>query len=306
LSYKIDVDFAPAYELLISFVLYCNKPLLKGAELGVKWRQDARKRLTPAFAEKLDDNPLPEEGLGIFYLLAGYCPKDQRESAAFLTWLAGLAPGDMFELVAPHVDKMPSDLPQRRDALVEALEAWDSQYFSSIDPDIIAGLERDAQAKTELMASLSPEELYEEATNGIRQAPTEKLKLIRIVPQYHMKPAVHSTHLEDMIISFYGCDAVPRGEGQAPARLIRALRCLADESRLSMLAHMAAGNSRTFTELVILSGLSKSTVHHHLIALRAAGLVRLNASGHSQMVYSLREEGIDRVGGGLKKFLHIE
>lgn len=305
MTYKIEVDFAPAYELLISFVAYCNKTLLKGSDLGTKWRQEVRKKLKPELAERLDADLLPSEGLGDFYWLVGICPADQRTNPAFLDWLEGLSSGDLFAAIAPHVDQLPTDLPQQRDLLVQMLREWDAQYFRQLDPAILEGLERDAQAKRELQAVLSPEELYEEATNGVRQAPTEALKLIRIVPQYHMSPAIHSTHLKDAIISFYGCDVVPEGSGEAPMSLMRTLRCLSDESRLLMLARMAE-QSRTFTELVKLSGLSKSTVHHHLIALRAAGLVRLESVGYKQVIYSMRHEAIDRLGSGLKRFLNMD
>jgi len=305
MNYKIEVDYAPAYELLISFVTYTNKSLLKGIDLGVKWRQNTRATLTPAFAEQLEKLSLPKEGLGIFYLLAGCCPIEGRSSTAFLDWLESLTAGDMFELVAAHVEKIPSDWPEQRAALVSALREWNAQYFSRLDPAILDGLERDALAKRKLMATLTPVELYEEATNGIRQSPSDKLELIRIVPQYHMRPSVHSTHLSDLIISFYGCDAVPAEPGVAPVQLMRLLRCLADDSRLKMLSVMS-GRSRTFTELVKLSGLSKSTLHHHLIALRAAGLLTLEADSHTRVVYSLRTETIDRLGGELRGFLKIQ
>lgn len=57
-----------------------------------------------------------------------------------------------------------------------------------------------------------------------------------------------------------------------------------------------------FTEIVKAVQLSKSTIHYHLIALRAAGLVIVHTSGKS-VSYSLRLEALDDLPGQIEDYL---
>jgi len=98
-------------------------------------------------------------------------------------------------------------------------------------------------------------------------------------------------------------DSAPPTAVTGPARTERS--ALSDESRLRILRFLASG-SRDFTEIVRFSGLAKSTVHHHLVILRAAGLVRVlvRHSGDSAETYELRPYAIDTLGEQLRAFLH--
>lgn len=61
--------------------------------------------------------------------------------------------------------------------------------------------------------------------------------------------------------------------------MIRALKALADESRLRILGLLASGE-RSVDELALLLGLRSPTVSHHLSRLREAGLVRMRTEGN--------------------------
>src|SRR5207247_11203533 len=60
-----------------------------------------------------------------------------------------------------------------------------------------------------------------------------------------------------------------------PARLVKLAKALADERRLRILKKLATG-SFTLQEMAEDFGVAKTTLHHHIITLRSAGLVRMN------------------------------
>jgi hypothetical protein len=70
------------------------------------------------------------------------------------------------------------------------------------------------------------------------------------------------------------------------------LKVLADEKRLALLRHLAAGE-QTVGALAGLVQLSEPTVSHHLARLRAAGLVTLRMEG-AQHFYRANPAGLDQ------------
>jgi DNA-binding transcriptional ArsR family regulator len=82
---------------------------------------------------------------------------------------------------------------------------------------------------------------------------------------------------------------------------------------LTILRLLAEG-PHSFTEVVRATGLSKSTVNHHMVMLRAAGLVRVQdtASGTHQghpykpVTYVLRPDAIDDLADRLHEYLREE
>src|SRR5262249_57498517 len=95
---------------------------------------------------------------------------------------------------------------------------------------------------------------------------------------------------------------VAGGRGGRGAALMGLAGAVGDESRLRILRFLASGGPYTLTEVARATGLSQSTVHHHLIALRAAGLTR--AYQLTPPRYSLRPNADARVAEALRAFLN--
>ncbi|MNE66567.1 HTH-type transcriptional regulator KmtR [compost metagenome] len=133
-------------------------------------------------------------------------------------------------------------------------------------------------------------EVYEQATAGMRLYPAEQLKQVILIPQYHPRPLVTTAFYDEFVFTSYSCDVLPPEEGRPAAALLRLTRALSDETRLYIL-RLLTGRQLSFTEIVKQVGLSKSTIHYHLIALRAAGLVIVHSSGKTAS-YSLRLEAL--------------
>jgi DNA-binding transcriptional ArsR family regulator len=307
-TYRVEVDWAPAYELLVSLKAYVSRPEQKILELGAGWARGVRQQLQPelaadlAAADALTDVHVPD-------LLVRQCPGD-RDVAGYLHWLGALPLGELYERLAPYALEgrapLPRDLDAVRDRYVRVLEAWDEQYFQLVDPAVLRGLAADAASRQALMGTTAPEALVEAATCGVHFMPQQGPELVLLVPQFHYRPWSVFQDYRGMRVIQYPADALPAIPGEPPPGLLRLTRALSDESRLRILRFLATG-PRTFTDVVQFMDLAKSTVHHHMVVLRAAGLVRVHDTGEKATTsYSLRPGAVDQLSDMLRAYLPQE
>jgi DNA-binding transcriptional ArsR family regulator len=238
-------------------------------------------------------------------LLVRVCPVEPREAATFLDWLAGLSTGDAYEVLAPRLrdarPRLPRDFTAWRDRTVQVLRVWHAAYFETIDPAILPGLRTCADALRQRLDG-PPQALIEEVTNGVLVEPVDEPLTVTLVPQYHERPYNHEAIEQAGIIILYPADILPPPADAPPAGLLRLTRALSDESRLRMLRFVADG-PRSLTEVARFIGLSQPTVHHHLVQLRAAGLVRVHFVIGSTNRYSLRPHALDQLSDQLGSYL---
>lgn len=83
------------------------------------------------------------------------------------------------------------------------------------------------------------------------------------------------------------------GQDERLARIVLALKALAEPSRLRAVAAMAE-RPRTGIELCELLGLGAATVSHHMARLESAGIVRVTREGQRRW-YALDERGMRRL-----------
>lgn len=307
MTYSATIDCSPAYELLCSLLAFTQKSTRRGLALGDTWLRAIRAKLGPELADRLERNDILANGkvgaFGIDLLIHQY--PGERTAEGFVGWLASRPVGELYERLADEVQPLPDRLGDARDQIVEALGTWNERYFRETAPNILLGLERHAKELRSRSAQTSSVELFEVATNGIRQAPTPALQQVILVPQYHLNPYVTSFHHRTTIICMYPVDATPSQPGNPPSSLLRVTRCLADEGRLRIMWFLAR-QQRSFAEIVSFTGLAKSTVHYHLAELRSAGLIRIHAAGPTVEGYTLRREGLAPLLPALDQFLSAE
>jgi DNA-binding transcriptional ArsR family regulator len=153
---------------------------------------------------------------------------------------------------------------------------------------------------------MAPEALVETATCGVHFMPRSGPELVLLVPQYHYRPWNLYDSYRGMRLFEYPAEALPAVPGEPPPGLLRLTGALSDESRLRILHFLAAG-PRSFSDVVQVMGLAKSTVHHHMVVLRAAGLVRVYDSGEKAATsYSLRPGAVDQLRDMLHAYLPQE
>ncbi|MFT9850188.1 ArsR/SmtB family transcription factor [Aneurinibacillus sp. REN35] len=300
--YDITFDQAPAYELVVSLYTYLNKKIYKELDMGKEWVKETGSQLSADLSERLEGKGCCER-MREASLLVWRC-QDERTAEGFLAWLERQSPGDLFELLAPWMDACPSNIGNTRDWMLSVLTDWHEQYFRHVDPAIFAGLARDKEEKSSLLSDWSAPDIVEEVSGGLYLRPSETLKQVVLAPQYHASPVILLDAYGPITTLLYPSDAYMTQEDMPPRALLRVARCLADESRLRILRFLTHG-PRTFTEIVGHIGLAKSTVSYHMIMLRGAGLVRAYAEGECVQEYTLRKEGLKKLGSHLLSFLKI-
>jgi DNA-binding transcriptional ArsR family regulator len=305
-TYRVEVDWAPAYELLVSVTAYVSRPEQKILELGAGWARGVRQQLQPELAADLASADALAD-VHVADLLIQQCPGD-RDITGYLHWLGALPVGELYERLAPYALEgrapLPRDLGAVRDRYVRLLVAWYEQYFRLVDPAILSGLAADTAAKQALVGTMAPEALVEAATCGVHFMPRPGPELVLLIPQYHFRPWNLFQDYRGLRRIQYPADALPAVPGEPPPGLLRLTRALSDDSRLRILRFLATGR-RSFTDVVQFMGLAKSTVHHHMVVLRAAGLVRVHDRG-DMTSYSLRLAAVDELGDRLHAFLRAE
>lgn len=300
-KYSIVVDYSPAYELVMSFYAYLLKNESKTYYLGDAWRRETQSMLPSAFASELEDERW--EVLHRTVLLIAQCPARQSVEG-FLNWLEQLPAGELYERLSPWVRSIPLNLGEIRDRTVYLLSNWHEHYFRTLDQAVLRHLEDEAKRRADLVESLPPIDLIEDATNGIRIEPVEGLKQVILVPQYHCAPATVLDFFRGVATCLY--PTRPPGRGMPYETLLRFGQCLADENRLRIL-RLLAEQPRTLAEIHQSVSLAKSTVHHHLTALRRAGMIRSHFFGDTTPAYYSARVGIvDELYGYLKTLLEKE
>jgi DNA-binding transcriptional ArsR family regulator len=225
----------------------------------------------------------------------------------FLSWLADL-PLETLEHFRQDGASMPKaspavDLERQRFLTISLISEWNELYFASVDPVVLAGLQREAEVRRLAAQRSDPADAVEAATQGVRYEPKRPPECVLLVPQWHFRPWNIYGDYGQFYMFHYPADAIPAPFDDIPLSLLRLTRALGDESRLRMLRSLAE-QSRSFTDLVTLTGLSKSTVNHHTVMLRAAGLITVHVRGGRSDVYSLREQSLLDLDSRLRTYLH--
>ncbi len=185
--------------------------------------------------------------------------------------------------------------------MLDIIEAWDERVWKREALTIVPILERDAAAKRELQRELPLDRFVTTATNGVEFAPRPGIERLVLIPSFLQRPLVgHLEVGEVMIIVFPVADESVTAETDAPPlRLVRLSKALGDEKRLRVLRALAEGE-KTLMELAEMFGVAKTTMHHHMIVLRSAGLVTV---GVGSKRYRLRHETVPDVGALLSGYL---
>ncbi|SMO60158.1 ArsR/SmtB family transcription factor [Melghirimyces algeriensis] len=300
-NYSLRIEYSPVYELISSFYAYINKKELKFFSLHNKWREETKSKLPNKYADELENEQW--EVLHRTVLLVSQCP-DKETVEGFLKWFGQLPAGELYERLVPWVQSIPLNLGEIRDRSFYLLSEWNEYYFQHFDSLILSDLKRDAEHKKEKANEIAPIDLIEQVTNGIQIEPTEHLQHVVLVPQFHCRPTTILDFHKGMATCLYPIKEVSTIQNPN-ADLLQLTTALADEKRLRIVRFIAK-KPRTLTEIHQHIGLAKSTVHHHLMTLRRAGIIRSHCVGSTTVAYySLREVFIDVLNEKVNRLLSI-
>jgi DNA-binding transcriptional ArsR family regulator len=201
---------------------------------------------------------------------------------------------------------MDLDAASAKRLVLEGFRGWYRDVFRRRAAQTAVLLERDAATKVRLSTEAPPEQLIERATNGLEFQAEGWIRRVVLVPQLAMRPwNVMSADGSDLIICYPIADeSLDADRSSPPAQAVRFHRALGDDKRLRMLKLLASRGSATLQELADAVGLAKSSAHHHLVILRAAGLVKVTLEDNSR--YRLVREALAPNARLLERFLGEE
>lgn len=297
MSYSVKVDHSPAYELVNSLYAFIYYKKLKPLDIKDEWIAKVKASIPKKFIAEFEDERW--EVLHRIVLLITQCPKKDSVTD-FLDWLEKVSPGEIFERLSPWVEAIPANIGEIRDKTLELLRLWNEYYFQYLPSDILSQLQADAALKAKRAQELSPIDLIEEVTNGIRVEPVDELTQVYVIPQYHCKPSVIHDYFKGMATYLYPIAPQLSEKEIAYQNIIRLSQALSDENRLKVLEFISRGPCNLI-ELHKNMGLAKSTVHHHATALAKAGIVRRHYMGSTTVAfYSVRPSFISLLTEGLE------
>lgn len=301
----LEIDTSPVYELLVSVHAYVSTSNHKTLELPTEWASQVRQQLTPAFATELASLKDSTDDWNLLILLVW--KSSTKESVPdFLHWFSHASAGELYEtLTAACVDDLlvPSDLIAFRDRTTAWLQQWHDGYFAAFDPTVLTGLQADAARTLNMAKHMSAADLMDVTTMGMAVSADAGILRVVLIPQHHFRPWNVFAHFGSTLFDLYPADVLPALSDAPPPQLLRVTKALSDANRLRILRFVADG-SHSFSEIVQWIGLSKGTVHHHLVALRAAGLVRVEIrTKEIYGRYTLRSSATYQVFDQLQTFL---
>ncbi|MGH2386035.1 MAG: ArsR/SmtB family transcription factor, partial [Candidatus Limnocylindria bacterium] len=185
--------------------------------------------------------------------------------------------------------------------LIDVLEQWADRVFKSESLTIMPIIERDAEAKRDLARDLPLDQFITTATNGVEFAPRPGVDRVVMVPSFVTRPLVSYLEIGEVLLIIYPVadESVTADADTPPLRLVRLSKALGDEKRLRILRTLADGE-KSLMELAEMFGVAKTTMHHHMITLRSAGLVSVVVGTKR---YRLRHETVPDVGALLSGYL---
>jgi DNA-binding transcriptional ArsR family regulator len=191
-----------------------------------------------------------------------------------------------------------------KSTVLEVLHRWYEEVFREQEAQILPILQRDADAKCALKSSVAPGRFIELATNGFEYIPEPFTRAVVLVPSFVLRPYVCDVEHHNVTIFCYPVadESLVEDDAAPPQRLVRLYKALADERRLRMLKKLAA-QAYSLQEMADEMGVAKTTLHHHFVILRSAGLVRLRTSDHR---YRLRDEMLSDASDLLGAYLKWE
>jgi DNA-binding transcriptional ArsR family regulator len=185
---------------------------------------------------------------------------------------------------------------EERARLVAAVRQWYTLVFRREEARIVTAITREATALTKRCeAGDTAEEIFTSTIRGIEfdlPAATERLIL---APCVLTMPSVFQFTQHDVETYCFPIPDAARGQNDGIAsqrrEMVRLFDALADDTRLRILRHLAE-RTMYLTELSEHLKLTKATTRHHMVRLRAAGLVTLHVRDRLNY-YTLRRETLD-------------
>jgi DNA-binding transcriptional ArsR family regulator len=175
--------------------------------------------------------------------------------------------------------------------LLAALRLFAGEVFAPREHEIMAPLLAEAETTRGQAEALAPRDLIAAVTRGYLYDPEPELGRVVLVPHAGARPLLLlCQHRDARVICYPLTPEQLDPEASLAERAVALGRAIGDGRRVQILRRLAIGDA-TLDELAEATGLARSTTHHHLTQLRAAGLAALRGNARGYW-YALRPEGL--------------
>jgi DNA-binding transcriptional ArsR family regulator len=190
---------------------------------------------------------------------------------------------------------------------LEALQEFYEAFYSEEESRIEKALKTSLETAQKLAEEAPFSALIETLSRGIRLDTAKEIDHWTLVPSYWISPLVvyrkRTTHQGIFMFGGRPEDESLVPGAQVPESMLRALKTLADPTRLRILRYLSE-QTLTSSELARRLRLRAPTVTYHLNQLRLAGLVILTLTETNQKQYTTRKEAIQSTMDHLSDFLY--
>ncbi|MFC7680064.1 ArsR/SmtB family transcription factor [Paenibacillus sp. GCM10028914] len=291
MKYKVNVDVSVVFELLGSFMIYATKKWTDNLDIGSHFIPDLDASLPHTVRNELNKaHDWPFLDYDVLYALAILREKD-TDIPSFLEWIEHTESTELIPQLLPYLPTITKEsLGRIQTEYPPLLRLWYEHYFAEIEPELKALICEDAQEKSVLLLKMEPESLIEYATGGVilDDIPVDSILLF---PGVHFRPINTYCFYDNVLLIQYPVDVPEESEDDPPVVLLRMTEALADPVRLRML-RFVADEPKTVNEIATKLNLSYEALMHHLLILRAAGLLRSHVNAGKQTErFSLRPDG---------------
>jgi DNA-binding transcriptional ArsR family regulator len=202
----------------------------------------------------------------------------------------------------PGIERLVGDPDGEMRALRRVLRAWRERY-EAVEARVARMTERDAAARRAEVAGMTTADAVERVTGGVRFGGDPGVQRVILAPTYFGRPYNFLFGAQDWRMYAYPiADSSLDGDPDAvPGATVRLFKALGDDSRLRIL-RLLSGGDLYLTEIAERMGLSKPTVSHHMVLLRAAGLVTVTETG-GLTYYTLRRDRLADATPDLQRLL---
>jgi DNA-binding transcriptional ArsR family regulator len=200
-------------------------------------------------------------------------------------------------------DEDPQVLTEGLASIFEGIAQRENLVLNELEPK----LQHEAHLTRFLERRVSIEQLIETVTNGISYTAEAGVEEIVLVPSVMVRPW-------NLLFRFGGSqyfvypasdEAVDADSDTPPSWMTQMFKALGDEKRLKVLRHLSTG-PKTLGELAEYLGLAKSTTHHHLRSLRAAGLVLYGMNEDDENLFEFKKEVLPEALRLIGQYLELD
>lgn len=301
MGYRVDFEFSPLYELVNSLELFLTRKSIKNVDLGTEWIKEIQAKVEEQNVDFGHQKSYPDIGYLSLFIWQSPVKDDVND---FVKWLRSLDPGQLYEkLFSYYSEALPADLGSLRDQYVDLILKWNDIYFSHIDPEINQVLQDSVDEWKGKEVGVDPIMFVEQVSGGIKIENYKNLQQVIMIPTFHLSPLITIYKYKNMVHVMYPVDLPDKDPNQPSKKLVRLTKALSDENRLRILKLVKEG-PKTFTEILNQFKLSKSTVHHHLMLLRTAGLISAYHTDECcSETFVYRPSGLTELNGHINTYL---